>query len=115
MMQLSLLLIIIFVLLIVIGGPLYQLSYPRYRLILENWALKSNYQLINFYILYPPLLALGIFPLLSRSQRVFYIEVVDKAGNKKIGWARGGNYFFGSARDEIEIKWKDPSNGTDVA
>jgi hypothetical protein len=45
---------------------------------------------------------------------VYHIVVIDKAGNKKTGWARCGNVFLGSALDEIEVKWEEPVTVTDA-
>lgn len=99
---------------VAIFGLLYLHPYSNYQDILKIWATKNGYQLIHFQLRFPSVFAEGPFQFSSKAQRVYHIVVVDKAGNKKTGWARCGNVFLGSALDEIEVKWEEPATVTDV-
>jgi len=48
---------------------------------------------------------LRVFPLVSRSQKVYRIKVRDNQGEILAGWARVGGWWFGLFSNTVVVKW----------
>jgi hypothetical protein len=95
---------IVVVALIELGAGSYGLERLRRRRALYSWAASNEYKLIVYN--QPLFTEDSPFPLtVSKAQQVFHVSVLQKDGCKKSGWLLLGSGWFGSASEEVSIKW----------
>src|SRR5215831_10050757 len=70
---------------------------------LEQWAQNNGYSLLEQKPVW--LMPLRVFPLVSRSQKVYRIKVRDNQGEILAGWARVGGWWFGLFSNTVVVKW----------
>lgn len=71
--------------------------------LIDKWAEENAYKIVS-----KQTKSLSIGPFSSSpklGQRVFYVEVVDKAGNKKQAWIRCYSSWTEISPSQIEVKW----------
>jgi hypothetical protein len=73
---------------------------------LNEWARENGYRIVSRE--YRSLLRGRFWWRTSKSQRVYYIDVVDAEGNHRTGYARLGNWFLGMLVDEVSVEWDRP-------
>lgn len=70
---------------------------------LERWAQENGYQIVGKERRY---LRRGPFLLgTTRSQAVFYVEVIDTAGRQHRGWVRVGAWWWGVLKYKATVQW----------
>jgi hypothetical protein len=79
-------------------------AYSRSDRLLNRWAKENGYVLLKsqYVASYN-----NPFPFASRGQAVCKIVVRDLSGNRRTGWVRLGNWFFGILKYEVAVKWDD--------
>jgi hypothetical protein len=82
-------------------------SFSRGRALLKRWAQENGFQIVHsefsgFYS--------GSFTWTSsRSQIIYFVQVLDSNGKERSGWVRCGSFWSGIVSDKTEVKWKDES------
>jgi len=71
--------------------------------LINNWAEENGYKIVSKQT---KSLSMGPFSSSPKlGQRVFYVEVVDKAGNKKHAWIRCYTRWTEISPSNVEVKW----------
>jgi hypothetical protein len=79
--------------------------YGRSGSLLSEWAAQNGYRIIHEEYRY---LRKGpFFWTTSKGQTVYYVVVLDSAGNKRRGWVRCGSWWFGLLSDKVEVRWDE--------
>lgn len=89
--------------LLVVGGVIWHYVMAKKRL--EAWMLENGFQILRSETRF---LRQGPYFLSSsRSQVVYYVEVVDQHGVSARGWVRVGHWLTGAFGSEIEVRWDE--------
>ena len=76
----------------------------RSQQLLREWAARHGYHILrserrNF--------RTGpFFWTTSKSQVVYYIEILDEQGVRRAGWVRCGGWLLGQLTDQVEVAWE---------
>jgi len=78
--------------------------YRRSQQLLNQWAARNGYQMLRSerrsFRRGP------FFWTTSKNQVVYYVEVLDEQGNRRIGWVRCGGWWLGLLADHVEAMWE---------
>ena len=87
--------------LVIVGIVLWHSS--RSRSILEQWAEKENYQILEKE--YRIFRRGSFFWTSSKGQVVYYVKIRDSHGVIRSGLVRCGSWWAGVFSDKTEVKW----------
>ena len=71
--------------------------------LINNWAEENGYKIVSKQT---KSFSMGPFSSSPKlGQRVFYVEVIDKAGNKKQAWIRCYTRWTEISPSKVEVQW----------
>jgi hypothetical protein len=73
--------------------------------ILQKWAQQKGFHLVKQQ--YCWFFTGPFFWTSSRGQTVYFVTVVDEAGNQRNAWVRCGGWFLGLLSDHVDVAWDD--------
>lgn len=77
----------------------------RSRNILQQWADKNGYQLIEAKYAY--FFKGPFFWTSSKNQSVYRVQVRDETGGIRNGWVRCGSWLWGDWSNQTQVRWDD--------
>jgi hypothetical protein len=97
------LLLVVPVLAVVAGGLWWH--FARSSALLKSWAKENGYQILSCKF---RLLFRGPFTwTTSEGQTVYRVTVEDRAGRRKSGWVRCGDFCFGLFLNKVRVRWDE--------
>ncbi|MBK7992576.1 MAG: hypothetical protein IPK14_03940 [Blastocatellia bacterium] len=101
MPQDTLLLMVFLATVIGIFGVLFYSS--KINFLIDKWAKENGYKIVSKQV---KSFSMGPFSSSPKlGQRVFYVEVIDKSGNKKLAWVRCYTRWTEIFPNKIEVEW----------
>ena len=83
------------------------LVFRRSRTALEKWAVQNDIWIVEMDYRF---LRRGPFfwTVFARNQTIYRVTVADRNGNKRQGWVRCGDWFWGVFfSDNVEVRWDE--------
>ena len=86
----------------------YYHYFRRSRELLARWAEREGYELLH---VEHRILGRGPFWFSAKSQAIYRVVVMDRAGHVRKGFVRLGDWWRGVMADRVEARMDDPDPG----